>query len=123
METPINNVKDVSGLVDYFYSRLFNKYEYLTRLTIRNRSKEMFIASKFIESRMVDGDISKNTAIQECVDIIDTIFEYEEEFCFKLPIKDISILGQGKLSWITQKAVEIINRNSYLDMEKIIELN
>jgi hypothetical protein len=73
----------------------------------------MKITSLFLDAIMEDGTVGKKAALQKCVDIIDVIFDYEEEFKFNYPIRDIGVLGQNKLGWITQKAIEILNRNRY----------
>jgi len=71
----------------------------------------------FVESREKTG-LNRKFAIQECVSIIDAIFDYEEEFGFKNPI-DINVLGQKKSGWITEKAIYILN-NKFKKEEEII---
>lgn len=112
------NVTNVVELKNYFYGRLYRKYPKLYKTTVRNVQRDVRISSLFLEARMKDGTLGKKAALQECVDIIDVIFDYESEFGFKYPIKDIGILGQRKLSWVTQKAIEILNRKRYKDMEQ-----
>jgi hypothetical protein len=58
------------------------------------------------------------SAIQECVAIVDILFDHEKDFNFKYPINDIGILGQGKLAWITTKAVTLLNKKRIELMER-----
>lgn len=114
----ITNVKTVKDLKDYFYSRLYQKYPEVCKNRVDNVQLDMRFANLFLESRLGMGTVGKAVALQECVEIIDVIFDYEDEFMFKYPITSISILGQGKLGWITQKAIEILNREKHKEMVK-----
>jgi hypothetical protein len=64
----------------------------------------------FVEAIEKRG-LNRSRAIQRGVEIIDVIFNNEEEFNFRNPI-DIRVLGQGKSGWITGKAIDILNRKS-----------
>jgi len=115
---PININSEVTTkkqLRDYFYLRLDSKYPNRHLLHPPNIKYEMQIISRFVESRMHGA--SEKRAIQECVEIIDALFNYEDEFNFKYPISDIGILGQGKLAWITEKALTIIAKKRYEKIE------
>ena len=72
-----------------------------------------------MEAREEKG-LNRFNAIQQCVAIIDVIFNYEEEFCFKEPIS-IGVLGQAKSGWITEKALYILNTNLRKEEELEIE--
>jgi len=111
-----SEVTSVLKLRDYFYTRLFNKYPKKINDTVRNFGKELSITKQMVESRM-EG-VNKKHAIEECVTIIDTIFDYEDAFKFKFPIIDIGILGQKNCEWITEKAVDIMNRNKIKEEEE-----
>ena len=108
----INNKRK---LRDYFYMRLDSKHPNRQRRRMPNIKYDMQIIGRFVESQM--NGISEKSAIQECVSIINTLFDYEEEFNFKYPIADIGILGQGKMSWITEKAIELLNRKRNTTVE------
>lgn len=112
------NIKTSKELKDYFYSRLYSKYPDRYKNRVENVASDMRIISLFIDSRMESGSIGRQLAIQECADIIDIIFDHEDEFYFKYPIRNVNILGQKKLSWVTQKAIEILNRKKYKEMEE-----
>jgi len=60
--------------------------------------------------------LNRFNAIQQCVAIIDTIFEHENEFHFDRPI-DIRVIGQGRAGWITQKALLIMNDRDHKQQE------
>jgi len=102
------DITNAKQLRDYFYMKLDSKYPHRLRVRLPNIKFDMQLISRFIESQM-DGT-NKFTAIQQCVDIINMLFDNESDFNFKYPITDIGILGQGKLSWITSKAVELLNK-------------
>ena len=69
---------------------------------------DMQMISRLVKSRMATG-LGEKASIQECISIIDTIFNYEEEFRFKYPIMDATILGQDKLGWVTAKALKLMD--------------
>lgn len=103
-----SSITNKRKLRDYFYMRLDAKHPNRQRLRMPNIKYDMQIIGRFVESQI--NGISEQSAIQECVAIIDTLFDYEEEFRFKYPTADIGILGQGKMSWITEKAIELLNK-------------
>lgn len=105
---PNVTVKNVRELVDYFYGKLFNKYPDRIRLVARNLTRDMFLMKKFVEAR--EETLPHKTALEECRQIIDMIFDYEEEFGFTTPILDTNVLGQGSAVWITEKALYFLNR-------------
>lgn len=113
----ISNIKE---LLKYFYKRLRDKYpesqfEYLLDTWI----KDMRMIRHFVHSREKTG-LSRRSAIQECVAIIDIIFDCEKEFSFKSPI-NINFLGQGKFSWVTEKSVDILNNKLVKQKESKVE--
>jgi len=114
-------VDSLPRLVGYFYSRLYKKYP--NRMGVPNYARDRFIAKQFVQSK-IQG-VSEKVAMQECVEIIDVIFDYEEEFDLEYPIKDIGILGQAKLGWVTEKAVSLLNHKreeeEKIQFEKLCE--
>jgi predicted RNA-binding protein with PUA domain len=64
---------------------------------------------------------SKEYALNECGEIIRTVFEYEKEFKFKYAIT-FSVFGQDNLKWVTDKAIQIMNRNSQEKEEEDAEI-
>ena len=98
------NVKDIPSLKKYFYARLWNKYPDRMQYYIQHYKEEIRIVSDFVKSR--ERNTNRNTAIQECVSIIDTIFDNEEEFKFEKPIININIL---RMDWVINLAISIMN--------------
>ena len=111
------DVDSIPKIVRYFYNRLYKKYP--NRNHIPNFGRDNSIAKQFVESRM--KDVNKKVAIQECVGIIDVIFDYEEQFNFQYPINDMGILGQSKMSWVTEKAISILNYEREKEIERRVE--
>ena len=108
-------VVTLKDLRNYFFMRLWTKYPGRQTHYYENWQQELRMIRLFVESIELRG-LSRSNAIQRGIEIIDTIFNYEEEFRFKNPI-DIRVLGQGKAGWITGKAIEIMNKQ----LEKRIE--
>jgi len=112
------SVNNLPELLNYFYMRLFTLYPQNQLTTIKNFQKDMELIRKFVEARKVN--MNEQSAIQECVAIIDVIFDHEEDFNFKHPIT-IGVLGQAKSGWITEKAVFILNRELVEKDEEEVE--
>jgi len=108
---PINytyNIKKPDDVIYLFYALSDSKHPELMN-NFRNMAKDRKIASLFVKARMEASSINKKEALKECAEIIITIFEYEGEFNFNTPLV-FGMLGQKKLGWITDKAVQIINK-------------
>lgn len=99
-----NNVKSIIDLKKYFYARLWNKYPDRMQYYIQHYKEEIKIVSDFVKSR--EENTNRNTAIQECIAIIDTIFDNEEDFKFQKPLISVSILRMG---WVINLALSIMN--------------
>ena len=111
-----NSIKTIKDLHSYFFMRLWSKHSSRQQYYVDNLKNELRMIRLFVESREKRG-LDRFNAIQQCVAIIDIIFEYEDEFCFKDPI-NIGVLGQAKSSWITEKAVYILNTKLQKEEEK-----
>ena len=115
----ISTVKSLDELISFFYSMLELRYpmyvnEY--RNVVENRS----IAKRFVEARSEINGFSKNESLNECAEIIRTVFNNEHEFNFKYKIS-FRIFGQDKLGWVTDKAIQIMNRGLELENEDLME--
>lgn len=113
----IDNIESTDELIKHFYLLLNSRCseEYITSF---NRKKDLGIAKKFIEERMLVTEADKPYVLNECGCIIRTVFEHEKEFNFTRAI-DFSIFGQDNLKWVTDKALQIMNR----EMRKLKEEN
>jgi len=98
------DVKDLQELRKYFNSRLWKKYPEKAQYYTQHYKEEMKIIKEFVESR--EEGSNRERAIRECVIIIDTIFDREEEFNFKNSIANINILRMG---WVINTAVSMLN--------------
>jgi len=103
-----SNITNIPELRSYFNKKVWSKsYDHQTHWMEGNIEQELRAFRLFVEAREESG-LNRFNAIQQCVAIIDTIFEHVDEFHFNRPI-DIRIVGQGKAGWITQKALLIMN--------------
>jgi len=109
-----NSVKDIPDLRKYFYARLWNKYPDRMQYYTQHYKEEIKIVSDVVKSREVNTN--RNTAIQECVVIIDTIFDNEDMFKLERPIININIL---RIGWIINFAISIMNMEKSKEEEII----
>lgn len=115
-KTDISSIKD---LVDLFYN--LKAYNYPEEYNAhKNMVLDLRSVRFFVEARMAAENIIKEQALKECALIIRTLFTHEKEFKFKYPITLFS-LGQKKSGWITEKALEIMNKSSYNRKEREAE--
>lgn len=114
-----NKVVTLTDLRNYFFMRLWSKHPSGQQYSVDNIKSDLRLIRLFVEAREEKG-LNRFNAIQQCVAIIDIIFNYEEEFCFKEPIS-IGVLGQAKSGWITEKALYILNTNLRKEEELEIE--
>jgi hypothetical protein len=105
-----DRVVTLKDLRNYFFMRLWAKYPSRQTHYYENWHVELRMIRLFVEAIEKRG-LNRSRAIQRGVEIIDVIFNNEEEFNFRNPI-DIRVLGQGKSGWITGKAIDILNRKS-----------
>lgn len=112
---PKYNVKKLDDLIDLFYAYSDNKHPELIN-SYRHRARDRKIASALVKSRREATGFGMKTALAECADIIETIFEHEDEFHFTMPL-NFGILGQKNCGWITDKAIQIMNRKKLKEKE------
>ena len=104
-----NKIDSIDTLIEVFYL-LYDKYHPEDFSPYRNkRIVDRSHAKRFVEARMAVNGLDKEHTLNECAEIIITIFEFEKEFGFDRPLT-FSILGQDKVGWITEKAIHIMNR-------------
>lgn len=112
-------IKNNDALIDYFYVLLTRKNpkDYVTSY---NQARDRAVAKRFVEGRMAMTGTGNDYALNECGAIIATVIEHEDEFKFKFPLS-FAIFGNNKLSWVTDKAVEILNRSLFEKEEEQTE--
>ncbi len=103
--------KYVVTKVDDLISLFYNLYEFhYPEKTFGKKSlaRNRRMMGLFIKSRMNGGSITRKSAMNECANIIRTIFEHYTEFKFTAAVS-IDMLGQDAFGWVTDKAVNIID--------------
>ena len=104
--TKKTNVKTVAHLITFFYDTLLKyrpdrKYGYGSPT-----KKDRGLVAQFIASRQATG-VSRGRAIQECCELIDLLFRYEHILGLSRPITSLSVLGQEKFGWVTERLLGI----------------
>lgn len=107
-----------NDIIDLFYKLYKNKYP--ERSIVRNKEKENSTANLFIKSRMTAGEIKRKAAIEECLKLIKIVFEEEDSFDLNRYL-DLHMFGQKKMSWIVDKAVQILNKREEACREDVYE--
>ena len=115
----IYTIKSLDDLISFFYSMLELKHPGHVS-DYRNIAENRAIAKRFVEARGKAGGINKKEALNECAEIIRTIFNHEHEFNFKYKMT-IRLLGQDKFGWVTDKAIQIMNRGLDIKKEELAE--
>jgi hypothetical protein len=107
-------------LITFFYALLNSNFpgDYMTSC---NWEKDRNIAKIFVDNRMEISGASREYVLNECGEIINTIFEHYDEFKFKYALS-FSILGQKKSKWITDKAIQLMNKKLREKEEKETEM-
>ena len=101
-------VAKLDDLISLFYTLLDSRHpEYVN--VYRNAGRDRSIASSFVKNRMETTGASEEIALKECASIVETVFTHEKEFKFKTDVF-FGMFGQSNLSWVTSKAVEIMNK-------------
>ena len=108
-------ITKLDDLLSMFYEFLSNFYE-LHLLPSTNKKRDRAIAKAFVEGRMETDSINRDAALQQCGLIIQTIFKHLDVFKFETP-PTFGILGQQKMGWITERAIQIINKEIVKDKE------
>jgi len=106
-------------LLSVFYGFLGDIYD-SHLLPPSNKKKDRAVAKAFVEGRMETDNISRGEALQQCGLIIKTIFKYLDVFKFENP-PTFGIFGQAKMGWITERAVQLINKEITKEKELSLE--
>lgn len=102
---PINTLDE---LISTFYSFMRNIYP--TQMWSNPKKKQdRAIAKAFVEGRMEQGGLDRKTALKQCALIIKTVFSRSDIFKFDTA-PTFGIFGQGEMAWVTERAVQIINK-------------
>ena len=102
----VYKITKLDQLIDLFYTLLQRDHPEIGQA--RSKSRDFITAKRFLLSRISSGSINKIEALNECYDIILTVFKNYDEFNFNIPIF-FGMFGQGaKFGWVTQKALDIM---------------
>lgn len=101
-------IKKSTDLIELF-DALFTRNHPDLIAPYRKKSVDRTIAKRFVDARTKASNSSKEQALLECAEIISTIFKYESEFKFTMPLS-FGMLGQEKCGWITDKAIQLMNQ-------------
>lgn len=115
----IYTIKSLDDLISFFYSMLELKHPGHVS-DYRNIAENRAIAKRFVEARRKSSGISRKEALNECAEIIRTVFNHEHEFNFKYKMT-LRLFGQDKFGWVTDKAIQIINKNLEVGYEELAE--
>jgi hypothetical protein len=110
------SIKSLDDLINLFYD-LFERYHPGLEVNYGILVRDRKLARDWVNSRSLASGSSKEIAMSECAEVIKTIFEHEDEFKFNMPIS-FSILGLKSCGWITDKAIQIINRKKLKEEEE-----
>jgi hypothetical protein len=106
-EYPIEITK-LDELIATFYGFIRNIYQ--TQMgPYHNDKKDRAIAKRFVEGRMEDAGLDRKTALKQCGLIVRTVFTHSDVFKFDVA-PTFSIFGQANMGWITDRAVQLINK-------------
>lgn len=102
---PKHEVQTPSQLVRFFYDTMA-RYNPQFKLVFAGNPKDRGIAKCFIESRISLG-ASPERAVAECCELIELLFKYEDCLGLSFKVTSMGVLGQGTMSWVTERLVQI----------------
>ncbi len=105
------NVRMLKDLVRFFYDNMERHHPDSRFICSPSMKRDLGIAKRFVESREATG-ISKRRALAECCEIIETLFRFEEDIGLNNPATSMAILGNGNMAWVTEKAIQICNKQN-----------
>lgn len=112
----VPDIDSIDKLIGYFYGRLKNEHKEYESVYI-HQIRDRAVAKQFINYRMQINGVNRRTALQECTQIVKTVLDHYDEFNFKFNV-NFSIFGNAKLGWVTEKAIDIINKKSAVRREE-----
>jgi hypothetical protein len=115
--TGINNY---SELINRFYFLLEKNFKDVT--PYRDNKADHSVAKKFVSKIMETTGYDFKTSLSKCAELVEVVFDHKEEFNFKLEYTmSFRIFGQGEMSWVTEKAIQLLNRRKH-DDELLIKM-
>ena len=111
-------VSTLDELIDLFY-HLMDFHNNDVCSLVSNRKKDRSILATFITARQKELGYSFKDSLQDCANIINTLFVYEEELALTVPL-GIWVFGSDKCKWITDKAINILNNTAVANSEAAV---
>jgi len=116
-------IKQIDDLLKQWYTGIRPKFP--NHLWSHSDEKQdRAIAKAFVERRAKEDCISRETALQQCGLIIQTVLDRPDVFRFETA-PTFGIFGQAEMGWITDRAIEIINKRiadyEAIETEKSVE--
>lgn len=102
-----DNINEIKQLIDFFYST-FN-YMYPKEITpTREHHLDLKIAEELLSRLTASGDLTRKQALRDAAQIIEVVLSTPKKFdkIFSIGFK---MFTQEKMSWVTERALEIIN--------------
>lgn len=109
-------IKDLKDLVSYFYN-LLDTIRDGGYMMAYNMKRDLSVAKRFVEDRMRKCGYSKAVAMNECGEIVRTVIENYESFKFNINV-GFFIFGQANMSWVTDKALKIMDGKNKIESER-----
>jgi hypothetical protein len=114
----VSNVTNMNDLILHYYTRLDRFYPNIR--PNRDEKKDRKIGSDLIKRIKNDFNLEYKSALLEAVKIIDIILANPDRFEIEHGmVGSFSILGQGKMKWLTDKAISALNSTEYQDARSI----
>lgn len=105
------DVKNLRGLVALFYNELTHFHP--NTIQYRDENSDLRIAKLLVNKLMEITSVKRSLAIAFAAELVRILFRHEKEFSFEPgSLYSFRIFGQAKMSWITEKAIRIYNREA-----------
>ncbi len=118
----LHKVNKLDELIDLFY-HLMEFYHNDVCSLVSNRKKDRSLISNFIKNRQKELGCSFKEGLQDCANIIYGLFIFEDQLGLTSPA-NLSVFGNDKCKWITDKVITILNSNkdvvNEIKVEKMI---
>lgn len=114
----LQKVSKLDELVDLFYNLMEFYHSDICSL-VSNRKKDRVLIANFIKQRQDELGASFSEGLQDCANIIFSLFIFEEDLGLSLPIS-INVFSPNS-KWITDKVINILNNNKDIENELKIE--
>ena len=118
-EKPVlHKVHKLDELVDLFY-HLMEFYHNDVCSLVSNRKKDRALVSSFIKNRQEELQCSFEEGLQDCANIIYSLFIFEERLGLNSSIS-ISVFSPN-CNWLTDRVITILNDNKDVENEIKVE--